>query len=203
MRNTSSTLPSGWRASKPSADKYPEAQRILDGVLARDPKNVNALLLRGQIFLAEGNTINALTALQTAVEGNPNSIAAQIALALTHTLRGQIKEAMKAFNDALKIDGNNSVARVGLARLQLATGAAADAVPLLMKVVAENPRNLEARLLLLNGFMSIGDMAQATALANDLLKTNADSAAVQTAVGTLASHEEGRRWRPGRPTVVH
>ena len=56
-----------------------------------------------------------------------------------------------------------------------------------MKVVAENPRNVEARLLLLNGFMAIGDMPQATALANDLLKTNADSPAVQTAVGTLAT----------------
>ena len=169
------------------ADKKPEAHRILDGLLARDPKNVNALLLRGMLFLSENNTVNALTALQTAVEGNPNSISAQLALAQTHVVRGSVKEAMKAFNDALKIDGNNSVARVGLARLQLSTGAAADAVPLLMKVVAANPRALEPRLLLLNGFISIGDMAQATALANDLLKTNADSAAVQTAVGTLAS----------------
>ena len=61
---------------------------------------------------------------------------------------------MKAYNDALKIDGNNSAARVGLAKLQLATGAAADAVPLLMKVVAANPRSLEARLLLLQGFIA-------------------------------------------------
>jgi len=170
-----------------TADKKPEAHRILDGVLARDPKNVSALLLRGVLFLSENNTVNALTALQTAVEGNPNAFAAHLALAQTYALRGSVKEAMKSFNDALRIDGNNAVARVGLAKLQLATGAAADAVPLLMKVVTENPRNLEARLLLLNGFMAIGDLTQATALANDLLKTNADSAAVQTAVGTLAS----------------
>ena len=170
-----------------SADKKAEAHRILDGVLARDPKNLNALLLRGVLFLSERNTVNALTALQTAVEGNPNAIAAHIALAQTHTLRGSVKEAMKSFTDALKIDGNNSVARLGLAKLQLATGAAADAVPLLMQVVAANPQNLEARLLLLNGYMSIGDMVQATALANGLLKTHGDSPAVQTAVGRLAS----------------
>ena len=35
--------------------------------------------------------------------------------------------------------------------------------------------------------MAVGDMPQATALASDLEKTNADSAAVQTAVGTLAT----------------
>ena len=43
------------------ADKKAEAHRILDGVLAREPKNVDALLLRGQLFLSENNTINALT----------------------------------------------------------------------------------------------------------------------------------------------
>ena len=169
------------------AEKYADAHRILEGVLARDPKNVNALLLRGQIYLAEKNTINALTALQTAVEGNPNSIAAQIALARTHVLRGSTKEAMKAYTDALKIDANNSDARVGLAKLQLATGAAADAVPLLMKVVAANPGSLEAKLMLLQGFIAVGDVTQATAVANDLLKTNADSPSVQTVVGALAS----------------
>ena len=44
--------------------------------------------------------------------------------------------------------------------------------------------------------MAVGDLPQATALANDLLKTNADSAAVQTAVGNAGHHEEGRRRRP-------
>jgi Flp pilus assembly protein TadD len=66
-------------------------------------------------------------------------------------------------------------------------GAAAEAVPLLMKVVAENPRHLEARVLLLEGYMAAGDMPQATALANDLLKTDGNNAAVQTAVGMLAT----------------
>ena len=168
------------------AGKMPEAHRILDGVLARHPKHVEALLVRGQLYLAENNTANALTALQTAVDGNPNSVAAHIALAQTQAVRGSVKEAMKSFNDAMRIDANNMVARVGLAKVQVANGAAADAVPLLMKVVAENPRNLEAKLLLLQGFMAVGDMPQATALANDLEKTNGASPSVQTALGTLA-----------------
>ena len=169
------------------AGKMAEAHRILDGVLAREPKNVDALLLRGQVFLAENNTINALSALQTAVEGNPNAVGAHVALARTHALRGSVKEATKAFNDALNLDASNYAARLGLAKLHVENGAAADGVPLLMKVVAENPRNLEARLLLLQGFMAVGDLVQASALANDLLKTHAESAAVQTAVGMLAS----------------
>jgi Flp pilus assembly protein TadD len=60
-------------------------------------------------------------------------------------------------------------------------------VPLLMKVVAENPRHLEARVLLLEGYMAAGDLPQATALASDLLKTDGNNATVQTAVGMLAT----------------
>ena len=169
------------------AEKLPEAHRILDGVLAREPKNVDALLLRGQLFLIENNTVNALSALQTAVDGNPNVIAAHVALAQTHALRGSVKEAMKAYNEALRLDGSNGAARIGLAKLQVHNGAAAEAVPLLMKVVAENPRHLEARVLLLEGYMAAGDLPQATALASDLLKTDGNNAAVQTAVGMLAT----------------
>jgi putative PEP-CTERM system TPR-repeat lipoprotein len=181
--------------------KMAEAHRILDGALAREPKNIEALLVRGQLFLAENNTVNALTALQTAVAGNPNAIAAHLALAQTHALRGSVKEAMKSFNDALRLDGNNSAARLGLAKVQLNNNAAADAVPLLMKVVAENPRNLEAKLLLLQGFMAVGDMPQATALAAELQKTNGNSAAVQTALGMLATMKKdaaGARQAYGR-----
>ena len=185
------------------ADKKAEAHRILEGVLAREPKNVEALLLRGQLFLSEDNTVNALTTLQTAVAGNPNSIAAHIALAQTHALRGSVKEAMKSFNDALKIDGNNSVARVGLAKLQLATGAAADAVPLLMKVVAENPGNLEAQ-------------APAAAWIHRHRRCDAGHRPCERPAedqrrfagrpnggGVVGHPQEGRQRQPARPTTAH
>ena len=184
-----------------SAEKIADAHRILDSVTAREPKNVEALLLRGQLFLTDNNTVNALSTLQAAVEGNPNVIAAHIALAQTHALRGSTKEAMKAFNDALKLDGNNYAARFGLTRLQVQNGGAADAVPVLMKLVAENPRDLEARLLLLHGFMASGDLRQATALANELVKTNGGAPSVQTAVGMLATLKKdagGARQAYGR-----
>ena len=173
-----------------TAGKYAEAHRILDGVLARQPKHVEALLVRGQLFLRENNTVNALSALQTAVDGNPNAIVAHIALAQAHQLRGSVKEAMKSFNDALQLDPNNSYARLALANLQVNNNAAGDAVPLLMKVVAENPRNLEAKLLLLRGFIALDDMPQANALADELQKSYGNSASVQTALGEFAIHKK-------------
>jgi putative PEP-CTERM system TPR-repeat lipoprotein len=170
-----------------SAKKNAEAHRLLEGALAREPKNPEALVMRGKLYLTENNTVNALSTLQTAVEANPRSVEAHVALAQTYVARGASKEAATAFNDALKIDGTHVEARLGLARVQINDGSAADAVPLVLKIVEEHPRNLEARLLLLHGLMAVGDLPQATQQLNVLLQAAPESATVQTAAGMLAS----------------
>jgi Tfp pilus assembly protein PilF len=131
--------------------------------------------------------VNALSALQTAVDANPRSIDAHLALAQTYVLRGSVKEAETTFNDALKLDGQNMEGRLGLARLQINNGSPADAVPLVLKVVEEHPTNLEARLLLLHGLMAAGDLPQAQNQLNVLLQAAPNSATVQTAAGMLAT----------------
>jgi Tfp pilus assembly protein PilF len=187
------------------AGKNADAHRLIEAVLAREPKNPDALITRGKLYLTENNTVNALSTLQTAVEANPRSIDAQLALAQTYVLRGQTKEATTAFNDALKLDGTNMEARLGQARLQINSGSAADAVPLVLKIVDEHPRNLEARLLLLHGLMAVGDLPQATQQVNVLLQANPDSATVQTAAGMLAAMKQdsaGARAAYGRALAV-
>lgn len=169
------------------AKKNDAAHRVLEGVLAREPKNAEALVTLGRLQLEEGNSVNALSTLKTAVEANPRSIDAQLVLAHTYTQRGAVKEAITAYNDALKIDGSHVEARLGLARLQINNGQAAEAVPLALKIVADNPQNLEARLLLLHGFIAVGDVPQATHQLNVLMKAAPASADVQTAAGMLAT----------------
>ena len=169
------------------AKKNAEAHRVLEAVLAREPKNAEALITLGKLHLSENNTINALTTLKTAVQANPRSIEAHLALAQTLVLRGSVAEGTTAFNDALKIDGTSTEARMGLARLQINNNTPADAVPLVLKIVEEQPRNLEARLLLLHGLIAVGDLPQATNQLNVLLQQAPGSATVQTAAGMLAT----------------
>ena len=57
---------------------------MLEAVLAREPKNPEALITLGKLHLTEGNTVNALSTLQTAVDANPRSIEAHLALAQTY-----------------------------------------------------------------------------------------------------------------------
>jgi Flp pilus assembly protein TadD len=169
------------------AGKNADAHRLLDAVLAREPKNADALTTRGKLFLAENNTINALTTLQSAVEANPRSVEAFLALGQTHAVRGSVKEAMTAYNDALKLDGGSMEGRLGLARLQINNGNAAEAVPLVLKVVEERPASAEARLLLLYGLIAVGDVAQAQRQLDVLLQNNANDATIQTAAGMIAT----------------
>lgn len=169
------------------ARRYADAHRVIDAALAREPKNPDALVTLGKLYLAEDNTINALTTLQRAVEANPRLIDAQLALAETYALRGSAKEAAAAFNEVLTLDGGNAGARLGLARLQINNGNPAEAVPLMLKVVAEQPKNLDARLLLLHGLIAVGDLPQATTQLNALMQLAPDSATVQTAAGMLAT----------------
>lgn len=164
-----------------------EAHRLIEAVLAREPKNVEALITRGRLHLSEGNTIGALTALQSAVEANPRSLEAQLGLAQTYVARGQTKEATTAFNDAITLDGRSIEARLGLARLMINTGTPADAVTLVSKVVAERPQHIEARLMLVHGLIAVRDIPQATANMDVLLKQAPHSATVQTAAGMLAT----------------
>ncbi|MGE0865843.1 MAG: tetratricopeptide repeat protein [Vicinamibacterales bacterium] len=169
------------------AKRNAEAHRVLEAALAREPKNAEALITLGKLQLSENNTVNALSTLQTAVAANPRSLPAHLALAQTHALRGSVKEATAAFNEALNLDGANTEARLGLARLQINNNTPADAVPLVLKIVAEQPRNLEARLLLLHGLIAVNDLPQATTQLNVLLQQAPGSATVQTAAGMLAA----------------
>ena len=166
--------------------KNADAHRLLEAALARQPNDVEALITLGKLQLSEGNTVNALATLQKAVAANPRSIGAHVGLAQVYAVRGATKEAITAYNDALSVDGNSIDARVGLARVHLESGAAEESVPLLLKVVEQQPGNVQARMLLLHGLMAVGDLPQATRQLQVLRTNFPDSPTVNTAAGQLA-----------------
>ena len=117
---------------KPRPRRMPEAHRILDGVLARDPKNASALLLRGKLFLAENNTVNALYGAadrrrsQSAFR-SPRSLA----LAQTHALRGSTQGSHQGLQRRAEASMATTASPALAWRDCKWPPAAADAVPLL------------------------------------------------------------------------
>jgi tetratricopeptide (TPR) repeat protein len=74
-------------------DDRESTQRYLDRVLAIDPRRVDAVLLRSQLAMHEGNLPFARTLLQKSIELVPDSAELHEALAATDYLAGRFDEA--------------------------------------------------------------------------------------------------------------
>ena len=59
---------------------FDEAQTIVDQVLAKNPKNHDALLLSGMLQAAKGNPDNALALYRKAIEAKPDFLMAHSAI---------------------------------------------------------------------------------------------------------------------------
>jgi predicted Zn-dependent protease len=73
--------------------KLAEAAKLLDGLLAQEPKSVPALTERGKLALHTGQAAEAETWLRKAVAGDPFDRAATYSLSMTLALHGKEEEA--------------------------------------------------------------------------------------------------------------
>jgi tetratricopeptide (TPR) repeat protein len=85
------------------AEGFNEAQRAL----ALEPTNAEAHFLRGIVFQRQGQTDNAIGALQSAVAYNPRLVEAHIVLARMYMARGGRALALAHCKQALGIDPQN------------------------------------------------------------------------------------------------
>ena len=80
---------------------------------------------KAALLLAQGRKQDALANFQKAVEIDPKSLGAYLALASYHWTTGAMPEAEKAMKDALAIEPANATANRALALLLMSTGRAA------------------------------------------------------------------------------
>ncbi len=86
---------------KAGSKNFDEAQRIVDEVLAKDPRNHDALLLSGSLQAAKGNPENALTLYRKAIEAKPDFLQAHSAIISTLFQQQKMDDAAKQI-EALK-----------------------------------------------------------------------------------------------------
>src|SRR5262249_37066744 len=81
-----------------------EAYARVDGILAKDGNQLQALLAKTAMLLEDGKRDEALAAAQQAVQSHSDSAEAQIFLGRVQATRGQIDAAIAAYKEALKIN---------------------------------------------------------------------------------------------------
>lgn len=163
-----------------------QGHKVIDEVLAADPKYVGALLTKTRFLLAEGLLEDALKSAQAAAAADQRSIEAQYLIGLIQRARRQPAEAVAAFNEVLKINPQAVAAQVHLAELNLASGQSGSAVQLATDADRVLPGNPRVKLTLVRSLIASGDVARATQELQPLLDRFGGVAVVQVAAGQLA-----------------
>jgi tetratricopeptide (TPR) repeat protein len=162
-----------------------EAHRKVDEVRSKQPKNVQAVMMKARFFAAEGKMDEALAQAQAAVALDSKSASAQYMLGTLLSTRNQIDEAIAAFNEVIKLNPRVGGVQVRLADLQLRKGAAPAAVQFAEQAAREAPKSLDARFVLARAVTAAGDRPRAEALMKTLLAERSDLAPFHEHMGNL------------------
>jgi tetratricopeptide (TPR) repeat protein len=137
------------------------AQRALDGVLTREPRNLDALLFKARFLLAAGDAARAVQAAENVVGTAPRSAEARSVLADAYTSRSDFAAAFRSLDEALHLNPAMVSAKVRLSSLHLRRRDLAAAVRLADEAVQDAPRSVAARLARARAATAAGTLADA------------------------------------------
>ena len=163
-----------------------KAHQTIDGVLQREPKNEEALLMKTRFLLAEGKLDDALKTAQAAVAANPQSAGGQYLVGTIERGRGRPAEAIAAFTEALKLNPRAVNAQLQLSQLNLATGRAETGLQFAEDAAKAQPRSPDIQLNLARNLIARNQLARADPIVRQLVKQYPDVAPAQAIGGTLA-----------------
>jgi tetratricopeptide (TPR) repeat protein len=163
-----------------------KGKALNDEVLAASPRDVAALLLKGQLLENEGRRDEALATVRSVVTANPNSAQAHYALARLYYARGDLGPAQAAFREVVRLNPRAAGAQVELSSLQLSGGDPAGAVRTAQEAIRNQPKSVAARITLVRGLLASKDFGGAERELTALRSEYPDVAVVYALSGTLA-----------------
>jgi putative PEP-CTERM system TPR-repeat lipoprotein len=164
-----------------------EAHKAIESVLAKNPKDDRALVVKSRFLHQESKVDQAIAAAQAAFAANPRSAAAQYALGVAYTAKNAPEAAVTAFNEVLKLNPHATAAQLQIARIELGRGPAGapGAVHYAEQALSVEPANAVARLMLVRALLLKGELARAQVEFDSLARHYPDAAPVRTAGGML------------------
>lgn len=159
-------------ALKIQANEIPEAQKLLAEVLAKSPRDNDALILRGNLSLAHNDPKGAIADLRSVLRDQPNAVGVMRALARAHLANGEQALAEETMRRALDANPKDAGARQDLAQLLAQLGKAEQARPVIDELVKQQPDNLDALEVQFKVAAAIGDRAEAQSAADGMVATH-------------------------------
>jgi tetratricopeptide (TPR) repeat protein len=142
------------------ANQPAEAEKVLNQVLKKNAKDMDALLQRGEMFLGDGKYIQAEADLNEVMHWQPNSAEAHYILAKLHQARGEGPSYRKELTESLQLNANLLAVRLELAQSLTANKAIGLALDVLNEA-PESQKQLTPLLVQRNWtFWSAGNIAE-------------------------------------------
>ncbi len=165
--------------------RFGDAMRILDEVLAREPRNGFARLVLGSAYMGQGRYAQAITQYRDYLELVPTSAYAHHWISICYLRMGDADRALREAEGTLAIDPRFSDARVLRGGVLASRGDYPAAVAELRKAVETDPAKVILRLDLAKVLAEAGRTKEAEAEYDAIFRVQPDYAPALAGVGAL------------------
>jgi tetratricopeptide (TPR) repeat protein len=167
------------------------SEELIAQVLAKSPRDTDALLLRGTIELSKKDPKSAIADLRSVLRDQPNAIGVLRMLARAHMANGEPAIAEETMRRAVEANPKDPSVRLDLAQLLAELGKPDQAKTALQELVKDQPNNVPALDTLFKVSAGLKDFDTAKSAADALVATQPKLALGYVYEGMLA--EENKR----------
>lgn len=159
------------------AGRYEDAKARAAIVLAKQPDDTAALILRANAMAGLKDLDGAAKEMERAIAADPNRGLSYASLGAIELLRGNTSEAEAAYLKAVESSPASASAHLALGAYRLATGRPADAEAAYTRALEVEPENPFALRALVGLYLSSQQFAKAEPLVQRMAKTSNDAGA--------------------------
>jgi tetratricopeptide (TPR) repeat protein len=145
------------------------ALALANQVLAKSPRDDDALMVRGNIALARKDPRAAIADLRAVLRDQPNAEGVVRSLARAHLANGEPALAEETMRRAAEADPGNALLQLDFAQLLAQLGKAEQAKPIIAELVKRHPDDIAAREAQYRMAMATQDLDTAEAAADVLV----------------------------------
>jgi len=166
-----------------------KAEQLIAQVLKENPRDNDALILRGNLALGKGDAATAIADLRAVLRDQPNAVPVMRALARAHLQNNELAIAEETLRAAAQANPTDRPVRVELAQLLAQSGRLEQARPLQQQLVSEMPSDMDALQSLFRTQLALRDFTAARTTATSIEATRPDLPLGAYFVGTVDETE--------------